>query len=43
VRLQRDHLDIVFLHFNTLPVAKAEPLFDVLEEAVSRGRIGAYG
>lgn len=43
VRLQRDHLDIVFLHLNTLPVAKAEPLFDVLEEAVSWGRIGAYG
>ncbi|GAB5509575.1 MAG: hypothetical protein Rhims3KO_09760 [Hyphomicrobiales bacterium] len=43
VRLQRDHLDIVFLHLNTLPVAKAEPLFDVLEEAVSRSRIGAYG
>lgn len=42
-RLQRDYLDIVFLHLNTLPVAKAEPLFDVLEEAVSKGRIGAYG
>lgn len=42
-RLQRDYLDIVFLHLNTLPVVKAEPLFDVLEEAVSKGRIGAYG
>lgn len=42
-RLQRDYLDIVFLHLNTLPVAKAEPLFDVLEEAVSKGRIGVYG
>lgn len=42
-RLQRDYLDIVFLHLNTLPVAKAEPLFDVLEKAVGQGRIGAYG
>lgn len=42
-RLQRDYLDIVFLHLNTLPIAKAEPLFDVLEEAASTGRIGAYG
>lgn len=42
-RLQRDRLDIVFLHLNTLPVAKAEPLFDVLEEQVASGRVGAYG
>lgn len=42
-RLQRDHLDIVFLHLNTLPVAKAEPLFDVLEEEIAKGRVGAYG
>lgn len=42
-RLQRDYLDIVFLHLNTLPVAKAEPLFDVLEEEIAKGRIGAYG
>lgn len=43
VRLQRDHLDVVFLHLNTLPVEQAEPLFDVLEEEVASGRIGAYG
>lgn len=42
-RLQRDHLDIVFLHLNTLPVAKVEPLFDVLEEEIAKGRVGAYG
>lgn len=42
-RLQRDHLDIVFLHLNTLPVSKAERLFDVLEEEIATGRLGAYG
>ncbi|MFN3170654.1 MAG: aldo/keto reductase [Hyphomicrobiales bacterium] len=42
-RLQRDHLDIVFLHLNTLPVSKAELLFDVLDEEIAKGRLGAYG
>lgn len=42
-RLGRDHIDLVLLHLNDLPVPEAEPLFAAMEEAVARGKIGAYG
>lgn len=43
VRLGRDRIDIVLLHLNDLPVARAEPVFDVLERAVAAGKVRAYG
>ncbi|MBO6675645.1 MAG: aldo/keto reductase [Rhizobiales bacterium] len=42
-RLDRDVLDIVFLHLNSLPPHQAAPLFDALETARSDGVINAYG
>jgi len=42
-RLKRDHLDIVLLRLNTVPVAKAGPIFDVLGDEIAKGRVGAYG
>jgi aryl-alcohol dehydrogenase-like predicted oxidoreductase len=42
-RLDRDVLDLVFLHLNSLPPQVAAPLFDALEDARTRGIISAYG
>lgn len=42
-RLDRDVLDIIFLHLNSLPVHRATPLFDALETARADGIIKAYG
>lgn len=42
-RLERDRIDILLLHLNDLPVARAEPMFKAMEDAVSAGKIGAYG
>ncbi|MCJ8142327.1 aldo/keto reductase [Ancylobacter sp. A5.8] len=42
-RLGRDHIDVMLLHLNDLPVADAEPAFETLEAFVAAGAIGSYG
>jgi aryl-alcohol dehydrogenase-like predicted oxidoreductase len=42
-RLQRDRIDIVLLHLNSLPPEEAAPIFDRLETLRARGWIGHYG
>lgn len=42
-RLQRDRIDIMLLHLNTLSVAEAAPLFEQMQRAMEAGKIGAYG
>jgi aryl-alcohol dehydrogenase-like predicted oxidoreductase len=42
-RLQRETIDLVHLHLNSLPVAEAEQLFDKLDAQKAKGKIGAYG
>jgi aryl-alcohol dehydrogenase-like predicted oxidoreductase len=42
-RLQRDRIDLVLLHLNSLPIARAEAVFDLLGELRSEGAIGAFG
>ena len=42
-RLGRDRIDLVLLHLNSLPVAQAEPVFDVLSDLRAANVIGAFG
>jgi len=42
-RLRRDRIDLVLLHLNSLPVARAEPVFDLLAKLRSEGAIDAFG
>ncbi|MFK7997682.1 MAG: aldo/keto reductase [Granulosicoccus sp.] len=42
-RLQREQIDVVLLHLNSLAVEKAEVLFDAMEKAVAAGKVGAIG
>jgi aryl-alcohol dehydrogenase-like predicted oxidoreductase len=42
-RLDRNHIDILLLHLNDLPVAGAEPIFEAMEHAVASGKVGGYG
>ena len=42
-RLQRDQIDLVFLHINELAVDVAEGVFDMLDDVRKAGKIGAYG
>ena len=42
-RLQRDCINLVFLHLNSLEIARAEPVFAELEELRAKGVIAAYG
>jgi len=42
-RLQRDHIDVMLLHINALPVAQARPIFEAMEAARQAGKIGAFG
>ncbi len=42
-RLRRDHIDLVLLHLNELPIERAAPIFDLLDGLYSAGRIGSYG
>lgn len=42
-RLRRDRIDILFLHLNDLPVSRAEPLFEAMEQARQMGKVRAYG
>lgn len=42
-RLGRDHVDIMLLHLNALPVATARPIFEQMEVARQAGKVRAYG
>ena len=42
-RLNRDKIDLLFLHLNVLPKEDAEPVFYALDSAVKQGKIEAYG
>jgi aryl-alcohol dehydrogenase-like predicted oxidoreductase len=42
-RLQRDRVDLVHLHLNSLPAPEAEAVFDTLDRLKAKGKIGAYG
>jgi aryl-alcohol dehydrogenase-like predicted oxidoreductase len=42
-RLQRDRIDLVLLHHNSMPVAEAAPVFDRLETLRARGWLKTYG
>lgn len=42
-RLQRDTLDLVFLHLNGYPADQAVEVFDTLDELVHEKKIAAYG
>ena len=42
-RLQRDHIDLVLLHPNSVPNDVAAPIFDMLDALVADGSIGGYG
>ncbi|MBX2870097.1 MAG: aldo/keto reductase [Acidiferrobacterales bacterium] len=42
-RLQRDQVDIMLLHLNSLPLQEAGPIFEEMERARSSGKIRAYG
>lgn len=42
-RLRRDHIDILLLHLNELPVPQAEQLFDAMEGARRVGKVRVFG
>ena len=42
-RLQREHIDVMLLHLNALPVAVAAPIFEAMEMARQAGKIRAHG
>ena len=42
-RLGRDRIDMVLHHNNELPIADAEPVFDMLATLYDKGIIGGYG
>lgn len=42
-RLNRDRIDLLLLHLNSLPVPQAEAMFSEMEKAVSAGKLRAFG
>ena len=42
-RLQRERIDVLLCHVNTLPVAKVPEVFDTLETLRDEGKIASYG
>lgn len=42
-RLQRDRIDLLLLHQNSLPVSVANALFDEMDKACRDGKIRSYG
>lgn len=42
-RLERDTVDLVLLHVNSLPVEQADQIFDEMDKACQAGKIQAYG
>ena len=42
-RLQRQHIDVLLLHLNSLAVEKADKIFDAMEKAVQAGKVRTFG
>lgn len=42
-RLNREHVDVMLLHLNALPISTARPIFEQMERARQAGKIRAYG
>jgi len=42
-RLNRDHIDCVLIHPNSIPIPDAVAMFDELDREVTAGRIGSFG
>ncbi|UWR21769.1 aldo/keto reductase [Sulfitobacter sp. S190] len=42
-RLGRDHVDVMLLHLNALPIETARPIFEQMERARAQGKLRAYG
>jgi len=42
-RLDRDRVDLVLLHVNSLPVEQADQIFNEMDKACEAGKIRAYG
>lgn len=42
-RLGRDHVDVMLLHLNALPIDTARPIFEEMEIARGQGKLRAYG
>ncbi len=42
-RLKRDHIDLLFLHENSMSVEVAVPIFDAMETLCDEGKLSAYG
>jgi len=42
-RLNRDHVDVMLLHLNALPIETARPIFEQMEIARQQGKLRAYG
>lgn len=42
-RLEREHIDLLLLHENELPVVQAKDIFEQMEKARAAGKIRAYG
>ena len=42
-RLERDHIDLLLIHPNELPIALAAPIFDQMERARQAGKVSAFG
>lgn len=42
-RLQRERIDILLLHLNSLRVEQADAIFDEMDRAVAAGKLAAYG
>jgi len=42
-RLERDHIDLLLLHQNELPIPQAERIFDEMEKARQSGKIRFFG
>ncbi|MFK7857609.1 MAG: aldo/keto reductase [Granulosicoccus sp.] len=42
-RLQRERIDVLLLHLNSLAVDKADAMFDAMEKAVTAGKVAAIG
>jgi aryl-alcohol dehydrogenase-like predicted oxidoreductase len=42
-RLQRERIDLIHLHLNSLPISEAGPVFDTLGALRAKGKIDAFG
>ncbi len=42
-RLQREDIDLLLLHVNTLPLEQAAPLFEQMQLALQAGKVRAFG